>query len=83
MTIRTLFFAAYRDLVGCEEIDVVLPHPARVRDLLDALRARGGGWSRLPPEPAVAVNMEYATAERDLREGDEVALIPPVSGGVL
>jgi MoaE-MoaD fusion protein len=81
MTIRTLLFAAYRDLVGSEEVEVVLPQSARVRDLLDALRGRGGGWARLPREPAVAVNMEYSTGDRELCDGDEVALIPPVSGG--
>ena len=81
MTVRTLFFAAYRDLAGTSELSVVLPDSARVSDLVASLRERGGSWTRLPAAPAVAVNMEYATLAHPLRDGDEVALIPPVAGG--
>jgi molybdopterin converting factor subunit 1 len=81
MTIRTLFFASYRDLAGADELALSLPEPARVSDLVAALRGRGGAWSRLPDAPAVAVNMEYASPSHPLRDGDEVALIPPVGGG--
>ena len=81
MTVRTLLFASYRDLAGTSELSVVLPESARVGDLVASLRGRGGSWGRLPAEPAVAVNMEYATLAHPLRDGDEVALIPPVGGG--
>ena len=81
MTVRTLFFASYRDLAGTPELSVVLPESARVADLVASLRERGGAWSRLPASPSVAVNMEYATLSHPLRDGDEVALIPPVAGG--
>lgn len=81
MTIRALFFASYRDLAGTDELDVRLGIDARVSDLVEVLRARGGGWARLPEAPAVAVNQEYAGLTTLLREGDEVAFIPPVSGG--
>ena len=81
MTVRTLFFAPYRDLAGTDELDVELGGRARVYDLIAALRDRGGAWARLPAEPVVAVNMEYALLSTELREGDEVAFIPPVSGG--
>lgn len=81
MTVRTLFFASYRDFAGTDELEVELGPPARVHDLVALLRERGGAWSRLPSEPVVAVNMEYAPLSTELREGDEVAFIPPVSGG--
>ena len=81
MMIRVLCFAAYRDLAGTSELMMELPEGSRVGDLVSGLRARGGGWSRLPERPAVAVNMEYADPARALSDGDEVALIPPVSGG--
>jgi molybdopterin converting factor small subunit len=81
MTVRTLLFASYRDLVGADEVSVRLPPGASAADLVVALRASGGGWNRLPPAPAVAVNLEYAPLSTILRDGDEVALIPPVSGG--
>jgi molybdopterin converting factor subunit 1 len=81
MTVRTLFFASYRDLAGTAELSVVLPDSARVADLVASLRERGGSWTRLPAVPSVAVNMEYASRAHPLRDGDEVALIPPVAGG--
>ncbi len=58
-----------------------LAEGARVKDLLKDLEVRGGGaqvWGSI----AVAVNQEYAQVEDVLRDGDEVALLPPVSGGV-
>lgn len=81
MTVRTLFFASYRDFAGVDELEVELVPGASVSDLVALLRERGGGWRRLPEEPVVAVNMEYADLSDLLSEGDEVAFIPPVSGG--
>ena len=81
MIIRSLFFATYRDLAGHDELAVELPAGARVVDLVGSLRARGGGLSRLPEKPVVAVNMDYAPLATLLADGDEVAFIPPVAGG--
>lgn len=81
MRIRTLFFASYRDLAGRDEMAVELASDARVADLLYYLRSAGDGLAALPASPAVAVNMAYAPPSTPLREGDEVALIPPVGGG--
>ena len=81
MIIRSLFFASYRDMAGHDELAVELPAGARVADLVQGLRARGGGLSRLPEAPVVAVNMDYAPLATALRDGDEVAFIPPVAGG--
>ena len=64
-----------------EGVSLDLPNGATVRDLLDLCRAQANGrplpWSSI----AVAVNREYAPATRPLTDGDEVALLPPVSGG--
>jgi molybdopterin converting factor subunit 1 len=81
MTIRTLFFASYRDLAGTDELTLELPSGATARDLVESLRDSGAAWQRLPASPAVAVNLEYVPLTTPLRDGDEVALIPPVSGG--
>lgn len=81
MTVRTLLFARYRELAGTDALDVELPDAATGRDLIERLRSSGGGWERIPPEPAIAVNMVYAGLDHPLADGDEVALIPPVSGG--
>lgn len=81
MHVRTLFFASYRDLAGCGERAVQLPPGSSVADLLAHLRDAAPGLRQLPATPAVAVNMTYAAPDRVLADGDEVALIPPVSGG--
>lgn len=81
MDIRTLFFASYRDLLGHSTLSVQVPEGATVEDLVTALRRRGEPFDRLPVDPAVAVNRDYAAAERVLESGDEVAFIPPVAGG--
>jgi molybdopterin converting factor subunit 1 len=81
MIVRSLFFAQYRELAGADELSVELPDGARVADLVAHLRANGNGLSKLPPSPVTAVNMDYAPAATPLRDGDEVAFIPPVAGG--
>lgn len=81
MIVRTLFFASYRDIAGADELDVELPGGASVADLVAQLRASDSRWRALPPAPAVAVNQDYAPVSTELRDGDEVAFIPPVAGG--
>ncbi|HSU17510.1 molybdopterin converting factor subunit 1 [Longimicrobium sp.] len=81
MIVRSLFFAQYRDFAGADELAVELPEGASVADLVTRLRADGQGLAKLPASPVVAVNMDYAPAHTRLREGDEVAFIPPVAGG--
>jgi molybdopterin converting factor subunit 1 len=81
MIIRSLFFATYRDMAGQDELSVELPDGASIAELVAGLRARGGGLSRMPESPVTAVNMDYAPLATVLRDGDEVAFIPPVAGG--
>jgi len=81
MQIKALFFASYRDIAGSDELEVELPVGASVADLVVSLRERGGAWRSLPSDPAVAVNLTYSSLGTPLAEGDEVAFIPPVSGG--
>lgn len=81
VSVQTLFFAAYRDLLGTSSLSVQLPEGATVADLVAELRGRGAPFDRLPAEPAVAVNRTYALLSEPLGPGDEVAFIPPVAGG--
>jgi molybdopterin converting factor small subunit len=80
MRIRTLLFATYRDMAGTESIELDLPPGATAADLVRRLRANPG-LERLPAEPALAVNEEYAPLTTRLADGDEVALLPPAAGG--
>jgi molybdopterin converting factor subunit 1 len=80
MLLTVRLFAGLRELAGAGELPVELPEPASVDDLLAALRETPLG--ALPPRSfIVAVNRAYASAEAAIEPGDEVALIPPVSGG--
>lgn len=81
MRINVHFFALYRDLVGTGNLALDVADDATARVAVDELRARGGGFERLPEEPVVAVNLEYARLDRALEDGDELALLPPVAGG--
>ena len=81
LRVHTRFFASYRDLIGASTLSVDVPDGATVRDLVRTLRGRGGAFAALPHDPAVAVNLSYASPAEALADGDEVAFIPPVAGG--
>ena len=81
MKVRVLFFAGAREQVGTGEIVLEAEGGERLSALLDRLCDRYPALVRLRPSSFVAVNQEYATPETVLREGDEIAWIPPVSGG--
>jgi molybdopterin synthase catalytic subunit len=67
-------FAGLRERAGAERVEVDVPEDATAADVLRALD--------LPPRACVvAVNREYAGPNQRVRPGDEVALVPPVSGG--
>ena len=67
-------FARYRPLLGLDE--VTLPLAATLGDLLADPR-----FEALPPDALLAVNQTFADRSTPLADGDEVALMPPVSGG--
>nr|MBA3538214.1 molybdopterin converting factor subunit 1 [Deltaproteobacteria bacterium] len=82
MRISVLFFAVFRERLGTSEEVLELPDGARVSDALDALGARHDVIARLRGTFRVAVNEDFAEDTRALRDGDELALIPPVAGGI-
>ena len=80
MQLRLLFFGIARDATGLRKGQISIPGAVTVGGLRHVLREQYPGLGALP-DYAVAVNSEYAADDRQLREDDEVALIPPVSGG--
>jgi molybdopterin converting factor subunit 1 len=80
MTVTVLLFASYADALGERTIPLELPHGSTVAEVVRRVREMAGS-ARLPAEPMVAVNEEYARSDRALVAGDEVAIIPPVAGG--
>lgn len=81
MRVRLLFFGLYREFAGTGELEVEVRPGATVASVVRELRARGGGFARLPEAPVVAVNHAYAGPDVELANGDEVAILPPVAGG--
>jgi MoaE-MoaD fusion protein len=81
MRVRVLFFGGLKDLAGKSSDLLELPDGAFVRDVLSHYLAQVPQMRGLLASLAVAVNQEYAGAETVLRCDDEVALLPPVSGG--
>ncbi|MEX2530371.1 MAG: MoaD/ThiS family protein [Gemmatimonadota bacterium] len=79
--VRALFLARYRDLVGTDEVELRVDAPLPVREFVALVRARGEAFSRLPAAATVAVNHEVAGPYTFVGPGDEVAFLPPVSGG--
>ncbi len=76
MNVTVRLFAGLREQAGQSRRELQLPDGARVADLWPLLEL-----GEAPPGLLYAVNREYAPADAPLGEGDEVALIPPVSGG--
>jgi molybdopterin synthase catalytic subunit len=76
MEVRVRLFAGLRERAGAEEVQLALPDGALVADAVERMRALTDGVAVV-----MAVNREYADRDTPLRAGDELALIPPVSGG--
>jgi MoaE-MoaD fusion protein len=81
MRVRVLFFGMLKDLAGRSSEDLALPDGALVRDLLAHYSSEAPRMKEALASIAVAVNQEYAGPEVVLKSEDEVALLPPVSGG--
>jgi molybdopterin synthase catalytic subunit len=81
VTIRVRVFASVREILGRPEISLEVPEGATAGSVLDRLSADYPRLQRLAPVLRLAVNREYAESGRVLAAGDEIALLPPVSGG--
>ncbi len=77
--VHVRLFASYREAAGTNRMDIPLASGGRVHDLLDLLSEQLPALVRAPG--LVAVNHAYVNPDTELHDGDEVALIPPVSGG--
>ncbi|MFN2135084.1 MAG: molybdenum cofactor biosynthesis protein [Candidatus Promineifilaceae bacterium] len=81
MNLEVKLFATLRDRAGRNLVQVSLPEPATVQDMLQALAAAYLELAPALPAALVAVNKQFAFPDTPLQAGDEVALFPPVSGG--
>jgi molybdopterin synthase catalytic subunit len=81
MHVRVKLFGSVREETGRKEFDVALPDGARIADLRALLGRDHPIFDRYGDRLRVSVNYEFAGEDRELSEGDEVAFLPPVSGG--
>lgn len=81
MTIHVLLFASLRDRAGTNAVDLTLDEGANVQHAVTALLERFPALGNHTHRIMYAVNQQYSGLETVLRPGDELALIPPVSGG--
>ncbi len=81
LKVNVRLFASYRERVGTSELEIDLPMGATVGVFADEIARAYPNLISKPENLVVAVNQEYRDHMYSLEEDDEVALIPPVSGG--
>jgi sulfur-carrier protein len=84
MTVKILYFAALRETLGTDREDFDLPPGVEtVAQLRTHLVERGGAWEALGERKSLraAVNQTIASPGQAVKDGDEVAFFPPVTGG--
>lgn len=81
MRVTVRLFARLRDIAGLSELQRQLPDGSTARMLWDSLASEHPEMARYRDAVSTAVNEEYAKMDQALSDGDEVAFLPPVSGG--
>ena len=81
ITVHVLFFGSARDEARANSLELSLPRSATVAGAFEYLVVSFPDLKRVGRSLLFAVNQEYAAPDKLLREGDEMAIFPPVSGG--
>ena len=81
MKVRLLFFAVLRDITGTSSADLEIPEGTRAADVWQRLCLDYQRLAGYTQPPMTAINESYAAPDTVLRDGDELAFIPPVAGG--
>lgn len=81
MLVTARLFARLREIAGAPDVSLVLPETATVLDAWQSLTGRFPALGPYAGSVSCAVNEDYARMNAALKEGDEVAFLPPVSGG--
>lgn len=79
--VKVLFFGVLKDVVGTGQEELDLAEPARVGDVVESYARRFPRIREMSSSIVPARNREFARLSEEVREGDEIALLPPVSGG--
>ena len=81
MRVKIKLFAAHRQLAGRRELTLNVPEGATILDAWQQLKNEVPTLAHLSNTLVASVNLDYASLDTHLRDGDELAFIPPVSGG--
>lgn len=85
INIKVIFFASFKERLECSEIEQQLDEQASINTLCESLANRGDAWQTLFSEAhksvKIACNQQMSDLSRILKDGDEVAFFPPVTGG--
>ncbi|MFO8109372.1 MAG: MoaD/ThiS family protein [Thermoplasmata archaeon] len=81
ITVTIKFFAATRDAVGKSRIIKEVPKGTTAKDILNMLKKEYSALDETSKQVIVAINKETGRGGESLVDGDEIALLPPVSGG--
>jgi molybdopterin converting factor subunit 1 len=81
MRVKVRLFAQLRDLAGGGDFDCAVEAPASVQDVWRAIVRDHPALASFTRAMSTAVNLEYVRPDTPVRDGDEVAFLPPVSGG--
>lgn len=83
--VNLLFFASFRELLGCSHIELNIELGSSIEDICTLLAAKGEPWVEIFSNPAhkvkVAVNQSMAEFTDQIHAEDEIAFFPPVTGG--
>ena len=81
MKVRARFFAQLRDAAGFSELDVDLPERSTIADLLAQIYHTNPALRAHDKSMLFGIGVEFAKRNHTLRDGDEIAIMPPVQGG--
>ena len=81
MRVEVKFFAVVRDRAGVKDLILIIPQGSTIQDASKLLALEFPTIESMLPRVAYAVNQSYAPITTVLQDGDELAIIPPVSGG--
>lgn len=81
MKIKIELFSVYREAIGEKEIEIEIKDDAKIKDIIQFLTKKYPSIRKFIGYAIFSINHEYADENRSVKEGDEIAIFPPIGGG--
>ncbi|MEM2899461.1 MAG: molybdopterin converting factor subunit 1 [Thermoplasmata archaeon] len=81
MKVKVRYFASHREAAGVHEEDIIIEDGKSVSELFDILSKKHPELAKFKNHTLFSINRQYANLDTKLKENDELAMFPPVSGG--